>query len=287
MMTVSDWLSKVNVLAHSFKESSSDDFSDTEGDLTVLLDSAARYRHFNTPASARARVSKPVIRGRYLIFDKSPPMGYKVLKKPGVAVAQAPKKATSGVGDRFSSDEARPSGVAWSGKKRKRMGMLDSMDALELTTSTQKELEALRRIKPPKLRQPRKPDNTDDFNVLGAPKPSIPQEVLISGHPGESDTHSAPYIVPISHIFEDVDPGCDRKIVQAQAKPENRRSPSVHQSGSQDASENYSVAKGTQSGESISAFQDQGCPAGQDQDSVLPVVIPQSSWISESQDLNM
>ena len=268
--------------ADGFQEAS-DDFSDTEGDLTALLDSATRYRQLNTPTSARAR-GKPMVSGRFLVFDKTPPIGYKVLKKPVIAVAQVPKKPSSRVGDGFSSDEAQPSGVAWSGKKRKRVGMMDSMDALELTTSTQKELEAIRRIKPPKTRSLFK----SPFDTPGAPQVNSHTGALMNVHSGEGDIESTSYRAPLSHIFEDVEPGRNGQTLQAQPNIKAKESLQVEGPVSVGASGDRSVAKNVHFEESSTSVQDRDSLDGEEEQGIIhTTVIPQSSWVSESQDLNI
>jgi hypothetical protein len=108
---------------------SSESGQDEEADTTALT-SSSEGEGITIPSTSR--VQKPKNRGRFLVFDRSPPKGFKVLHRPRVnpetdeAVTKRKKTLTDG----FTEDEARPISLG----KRRRLQHLDiTVGRLDLT----------------------------------------------------------------------------------------------------------------------------------------------------------
>ncbi|KUI54818.1 hypothetical protein VP1G_02184 [Cytospora mali] len=109
------------------EDGSSEPSQDAEGDTTALTSSSEGHRSsfFTTPGS-----QKPKIRAPYLIFDKSPPRGFKVLKKPKASTEHRVRAKKERMGDGFSDREARPSPL---GRRRRLHHLEPDVGSLELT----------------------------------------------------------------------------------------------------------------------------------------------------------
>lgn len=84
------------------------------------------------PSTTRGR--KPNNRGRLLVFDKSPPQGFKVLHKPRVnPEAEEPATKRKKLTDGFTEDEARP---IFHGKRRRLQHLDINVGSLDLTQTS-------------------------------------------------------------------------------------------------------------------------------------------------------
>ncbi|KAJ0115356.1 hypothetical protein J7T55_012634 [Diaporthe amygdali] len=113
------------------EEDSSEPEEDEDADTTALTPSS-EGDSFSFPATSGSQ--KPKVRGRFLIFDRSPPKGFKVLHKPRVKKEADPplKNKRKTLTDGFTEDEARPSFLG----KRRRLQHLDiNVGSLDLTQS--------------------------------------------------------------------------------------------------------------------------------------------------------
>ncbi|KUI68987.1 hypothetical protein VM1G_03975 [Cytospora mali] len=100
---------------------------DAEGDTTALTSSSEGHRSsfLTTPGS-----QKPKIRAPFLIFDKSPPRGFKVLRKRKASPEHKVRAKKKRMGDGFSDGEARPSPL---GRRRRLHHLEPDVGSLELT----------------------------------------------------------------------------------------------------------------------------------------------------------
>lgn len=120
---------------------SSEPGQDDEADITALT-SSSEGDGASIPTTSGSQ--KPKIRGRFLIFDRSPPNGFKVLHKPRVNPETKPPttKKRQKLTDGFTEVEARPLFLG----KRRRLQHLDlNVGSLDLTqtgkTSQQRQRE--------------------------------------------------------------------------------------------------------------------------------------------------
>lgn len=100
---------------------------DREADTT-----ASEGELITIPSTSRGQ--KPKNRGRFLVFDKSPPEGFKVLHKPRVnPKVDEPATKRKRLTDGFTEDEARPIFLG----KRRRLQHLDiNVGSLDLTQTS-------------------------------------------------------------------------------------------------------------------------------------------------------
>lgn len=123
---------------------SSDSGLDEDADVTALT-SSSEGDGISIPTTSASQ--KPTVRGRFLIFDRSPPKGFKVLHKPRIDPETQPpiSKTRQKLTDGFTKDEARPLFLG----KRRRLQHLDvNVGSLDLTQSGNASQQRQREISP-------------------------------------------------------------------------------------------------------------------------------------------
>ncbi|KAG6366862.1 hypothetical protein INS49_001043 [Diaporthe citri] len=131
------------------EDDSSEPGQDGEADITALTSSSEGD---GTSIPTNAESQKPKTRGRFLIFDRSPPKGFKVLHKPRVNPETKPPitKNRQKLTDGFTEDEARPLFLG----KRRRLQQLDiNVGSLDLTQTGKASQQRQREISPEVKRQ--------------------------------------------------------------------------------------------------------------------------------------
>lgn len=115
-----------------------------EADITALT-SSSEGDGISIPTASGSQ--KPKVSGRFLIFDKSPPKGFKVLHKPRANPETNPPitKKKQKLTDGFTEDEARPLFLG----KRRRLQHLDiNVGSLDLTQTGSASQQRQREISP-------------------------------------------------------------------------------------------------------------------------------------------
>lgn len=138
------------LLTSSYLLDSSEPVQDEEANTTALT-SSSEGDGISIPNISG--IQKPKARGRFLIFDRSPPKGYKVLHKPHVnPETKAPVlKKRQKLTDGFTKDEARPLFLS----KRRRLQHLDvNLGSLDLTQTSNTSQQKQREISPEAKRRP-------------------------------------------------------------------------------------------------------------------------------------
>lgn len=119
----------------------------SDSDNTAPTTSSSSEKQSTPPTAAQKPATR---RSPFLIFDKTPPKGFKVLQKPVKKTAPTSTKRKSAFPDGFSSDEARPSPNF---PRKRRYDVEPDIGSLELQTSSNKTAMSQRQIKPLKSRR--------------------------------------------------------------------------------------------------------------------------------------